>query len=131
MKTCSKCKLTKNLDDFYNQKSHSQGKMSYCKSCFNINCIQRWIKIKIDAIHYKGGKCEDCNLELKNSHYSVFEFHHLNPLEKEFDWNKLRLRSILKINSELDKCALLCANCHRIKTFERGSFWKDKFTKNN
>lgn len=89
--------------------------MSYCKKCFNIRCQKRWVNRKINAINYKGGKCEDCFLELSKSHYAVFEFHHLNPKQKDFDWSKLRFQSIKTIESELDKCALLCANCHRIR----------------
>jgi predicted HNH restriction endonuclease len=88
--------------------------MVYCKSCFNKRCVIRWIKRKIEAINLKGGKCENCGLQLQDSHYSVFEFHHRNPIEKDNDWSKLRTMSWSKIQKELDKCALLCANCHRI-----------------
>ena len=113
-KCCTKCKQDKPLDEFYKSKTHSQGVMPYCKSCFNNLCIERWIQRKLDAIEYKGCKCERCNLKVEDSHYSVFEFHHLNPLEKDYDWTKLRLRTWNDIKTELDKCQLLCANCHRI-----------------
>lgn len=33
------------------------------------------------------------------------------------------LKSIVK---EISVCKVRCANCHRIKTFERGFFWKSK-----
>ena len=114
MKQCSKCKIDKEVSDFYTCKGHSQDLMSYCKDCFNKNCIQRWINRKIKAIDYKGNKCEKCGLQLSDSHYSVFEFHHVNPSEKDYDWTKLRLRSWNSIVDELNKCQLLCANCHRI-----------------
>lgn len=114
-KICTDCKYEKDLIEFYNSKTHSYGKMCYCKSCFNIRCQKRWVKRKIDAILYKGGKCEDCALELSKSHFAVFEFHHLNPNNKDFDWSQLRLQSWSKIIKELDKCSLLCANCHRIR----------------
>lgn len=72
--------------------------------------MERWIQKKLEAIKYKGDKCLDCN---QKYHYSVYDFHHRDPKQKDFDWSKLRLRSIAAINKELDKCDLLCANCHR------------------
>lgn len=79
------------------------------------NQIKRWINRKIKAVKSMGGQCEDCGLTLKDSHYSVFEFHHLDPSEKDYSWTKLRLRSQEAIDEELSKCALLCANCHRLR----------------
>lgn len=73
--------------------------------------IFRWRRIKEKAIQYKGGSCQKCGY---NSHYSAFQFHHDTPYEKEVSWTKLRLRSWDKIVRELDKCTLLCANCHAV-----------------
>jgi hypothetical protein len=113
-KQCTDCKTFKPLSDFYKSASHSFGLMCYCKSCFNKRAIRRWIKRKIDAITYKGSKCQRCSLHLKDSHYAVFEFHHSDRTGKESDWSKLRLKSWETVKKELDKCLLLCANCHRI-----------------
>lgn len=74
------------------------------------NQVQRWIKIKEKAIAYKGGCCACCGY---NKFYGALEFHHTDPTQKDVDWGKLRLRSWDKITSELDKCVMLCANCHR------------------
>lgn len=73
------------------------------------NQIQRWIKRKKIAIEYLGGKCAKCEY---SKYYGAFHFHHLNPETKRWDWTKLRLRSWSDIYSELDRCILLCANCH-------------------
>lgn len=70
----------------------------------------RWIKRKQKAIEYKGGSCINCGY---SKYYGALEFHHLNSQEKDLDWIKLRLTSWDKITAELDKCVLLCANCHR------------------
>lgn len=72
--------------------------------------IKRWIKIKEKAIVYKGGCCANCGY---SNYYGALEFHHTTPEEKDVDWGKLRLRSWDKITFELDKCVMLCANCHR------------------
>ena len=80
------------------------------KSAFNQYCIQRWRQRKLDAVEYKGEKCERCGYD---KYPDVLEFHHLNPIEKEASWNKMRLWNWKKITAELDKCSILCANCHR------------------
>lgn len=114
MKLCFKCNILKSLDEFYNTPNRPTGS-AYCKSCFNEYCIKRWIQNKIDAVMTKGGECQDCHLKLTDSHYSVFEFHHLDPTKKDISWNKMRLRSKKSRDKELEKCVLLCANCHRIR----------------
>jgi predicted HNH restriction endonuclease len=65
-------------------------------------------------INYKGGKCERCPLKLEDSHYSVFEFHHTNPKEKDINFKRIKMFKWGKIKNEIDKCMLVCSNCHRI-----------------
>lgn len=113
-KTCIDCKKDKLITEYYKSSTHSFGVMCYCKQCFNQRCIKRWVQRKINAINYKGSFCVRCKLHLQDTHYSVFEFHHKDPNQKDYDWNKLRLKSLTTIKKELDKCDLLCANCHRI-----------------
>lgn len=115
-KICTKCNQEKPIIEFYQQKGRKNG-TSHCRQCFNEYCIIRWKKTKIKAIEYKGCSCIDCGLTYPNISSSVFDFHHLNPDEKDFDWGKLRLFSWDKIVAELDKCVLLCSNCHRIRHY--------------
>ena len=75
------------------------------------NQIFRWRKIKQKAIEYKGGRCESCGY---SAHPAALQFHHVNPTEKDYVWTKLRLRTWSSITTELDRCQLLCANCHSI-----------------
>lgn len=60
-------------------------------------------------VEYKGGKCEKCGY---NKCISALEFHHINPLEKEYVISKVS-NSFEKLKKEADKCQLVCANCHR------------------
>ena len=113
-KQCTQCNQTKSLDHFYTRKNRKNGS-SFCKNCFNKYCTTRWIEKKVEAIKYKGSVCLDCGTSYPNSPYVIFDFHHTNPAEKDVDWGKLRLRSWKKIKYELDKCVLLCSNCHRIR----------------
>ena len=109
MKTCSTCNTEKKESEFYSRKDRKSGQ-AMCKQCFNSYCIERWKERKKQAVSYLGGKCVDCN---KVYHPNVFEFHHLR--DKDASWNKVRLWSWNRIKNELDKCVLLCANCHRIR----------------
>ncbi len=72
---------------------------------------------KIKAIHYKGGRCSQCNLE--SPHYSIYEFHHIDPSTKNHELSKLTSYKWEIIKEELDKCAILCTNCHRIEEHQR------------
>lgn len=85
-----------------------------CKICKSKDITNRRRLFKHQCVEYKGGKCSICNY---NKSQSALEFHHLNPLEKDFQlsnshylsWNK----HSGKIKSELDKCILVCSNCHK------------------
>ena len=65
-------------------------------------------RTKIKLIEYKGGKCELCGY---NKCTSALHFHHLNPNEKDFSISGKSL-SFEKLKSEVDKCVLVCSNCH-------------------
>lgn len=82
-----------------------------CSPCQIEAVNKRRKKLKVLAIDYKGGECEDCGY---NKSPSALEFHHIDPTMKEFGISGNGItRSIETIKTELDKCLLLCANCHR------------------
>lgn len=90
----------------------------YCSfACKNKQGVQRRReKLKLMAIQYKGCKCQDCGYSFKE--YNVYEFHHLDPKVKDFSiGSDGHTRSWEAIKQELDKCVMLCANCHRIRHF--------------
>jgi len=68
-------------------------------------------KIRTMSIDYKGGCCAICGY---NKCANALEFHHKNSDTKDFGISaKGYTRSWEKVKAELDKCVLLCANCHR------------------
>lgn len=94
-------------------------KRKYCFNCSpndipaadRLRNIKRIIKHKL--IMYKGGKCEICGYDKCEG---ALQFHHLNPQEKEFTISQVNLNesefSFENLLKEVDKCQLLCANCH-------------------
>lgn len=76
--------------------------------------LQRRENNKAEYILLKGGKCEICGFEYNGENAACFDFHHENPEEKEYNPSiaiRLRREKALK---ELEKCQLVCANCHRL-----------------
>ena len=68
-------------------------------------------KIKVMAIEYKGNKCQICGY---CKYPGALELHHINKSDKSFGiGDKGYTRSWERTKQELDKCILLCANCHR------------------
>jgi len=61
---------------------------------------------------YKKGKC--CSLCGYNEHYEILQFHHKDRKNKLFEvtLSKISKRSPEEIKKELDKCILICPNCH-------------------
>jgi hypothetical protein len=116
-KECSGCKTTKLISEFYAKTGRVNGH-PLCKNCFNQYCMKRWKARKVEAISYKNNICLDCKITYPEFPSDVFEFHHLDPNEKDFEWTKLKLRSKEDINKELDKCVMLCANCHRVRHYK-------------
>ena len=88
----------------YNKKYR---KKNYVKKK-NLETNRKWkMEEKRKAVEYKGGKCSLCGYD---KCLTALEFHHVNPKEKELynsHWTFERNKK------ELDKCILLCANCHR------------------
>ena len=112
MQHCADCGVEQTPDNSYLRATrgpnHFQG---YCKPCKYIRDAGRWVNRKKQAIEYLGNSCVRCG----NSYeYPAMQFHHRDPSTKEMGWNKMRLGSWKSITRELNKCDLICANCHAI-----------------
>lgn len=100
------------------------GHCKYCNKDYNytrdkghrrIVCGSCWQRIrrnriKIKSLEYLGGKCVKCGY---NSSPNALDFHHLEEDKKSFTIGSSYNLSWGKIKQELDKCEILCANCHR------------------
>lgn len=126
-KICTKCRENKTLDQFNKRSVAKNGLSSQCRECnknnlkdhysrnkkYYINKAAKQKKIrKIEWTNFKNKlKCERC----EENHIATLDFHHLKPNEKDFAVSKFanmgyNMERILK---EIEKCIVLCANCHR------------------
>jgi hypothetical protein len=82
------------------------------KQSAKIAIKRRKREIKAWLSEYKATlKCSRC----PETHPACLEFHHKNPLEKDINvgWVASWGWSVERITKEIDKCIVLCANCHR------------------
>lgn len=119
-KKCKICKHYKLLKYFYTDKLGKHSKAVHCKSCYKnfvypknkrlmIDYNKKFkAELKLKSVQYKGGKCTDCGGVFPPC---AFDFHHIHGPKRIMSaitkWDEVR--------KELDKCVLLCANCHRIR----------------
>ena len=111
-KICTKCLEIKTVDKFRERKDRPGTLQPHCLSCSSNTTIKRQQGIKKSCVDYKGGKCTDCGLIATNNNLGAFEFHHLEPAHKDFNLSDVKNRNYSSVLSELDKCVLLCSNCH-------------------
>lgn len=82
--------------------------------CANHYKSARFKVIKQAAVTAYGGKCNKCQIGYP---LAVYDFHH--KYDKEHSPSQIiSSRSIATVASELEKCVLLCANCHRMEHHE-------------
>lgn len=130
-KICSCCKQEKNVNDFWKRARAKDGYTSACKDCMRImnqkSYKNFWAKnrARIDSNHYRitemmREKCnqikhERCCNFCKENDPICLDFHHKVPKQKTLSISAMinRHSSWDKISLEIDKCAVVCANCHR------------------
>lgn len=130
MKKCFKCQLDKNESEFAINRSHKDGLSSYCKPCNSANARANYRKKdsiqsaqKLRAASNRS-KIQDRVNQLKSSlgcstcpenDFRCLDFHHIDPETKLASVSNLVVRkfSAEKIDEEIKKCIVLCANCHR------------------
>lgn len=98
---CSKHGLVSHIKDKY---------VFRCKPCRAEAVQKRRRKLKLMAMEHLGGKCNRCGY---NKSVAAMHFHHKIPSQKEFSISvDGSTRSWERIKAEVEKCELLCANCH-------------------
>jgi hypothetical protein len=131
-KMCVKCLEEKSVDVFPLQGRKSTSGTRYkvrrseCRDCYNVymreyqkgrqehkDLVKKSKHKKLQHVQKikKDGGCCICGY---NKCVKALHFHHLNPQEKSYEitWGCFRGKSLDSLNKEMDKCVILCANCH-------------------
>jgi len=99
-KPCQICKRPRNID---------RGRR--CSTCIT---LLRRHRAKKRAVALLGGRCIHCGLTATDRRLPAFAFHHRDPIEKIFALASNMHKSWDFIKPEIEKCDLLCTNCHNI-----------------
>jgi len=105
--------------DKENYKKNREKRKKYEREIGTPKRKKRRRELKSDLVKYKGGKCEHCNVAYPYN--GVYDFHHIDPNKKDFeislalDGKIASLRPRENLLKEIDRCLMLCANCHRIE----------------
>lgn len=108
----SSYKIMKPLKTCLKPDCNNPARIKYCsKTCSRRhNLGLKRDKFKKGCVEYKGGKCEHCGY---TKSISALQFHHKDPKEKLYEISReAHRRPWESVKAELDKCLMLCANCH-------------------
>lgn len=103
------CSCGETNEHNFHDKGKGRKSRSKCKKCHATYCNKRHRRSKLEAVKYKGGCCLLCGY---NKCAGSLDFHHRDPDGKDLNWHKMRFWKFDKVKAELDKCDLLCRNCH-------------------
>lgn len=135
MKTCSKCNIEKLESEFNKKKNALQ---AFCKLCNSQSLKEHYKKNKeyylsksrtvknrtkkwlLDFLSDK--HCVDCGV----ANPIVLTFDHKDPKTKEICIARAHSYSLKKLQQEIIKCEIICANCHAIRTAKMFGWYKFK-----
>lgn len=143
---CNKCgRENLTLDDFPWKNKAKGKKTKACKECTVKTSMKHYISNKERYIaasakrskeqrliiseklygFLTGKECKDCG----TTDIRVFEFDHLDPSLKQFNIGNAANQGVSweRILNEIEKCEIICANCHRIRTMNTYNWVKLKF----
>lgn len=134
-KICRSCNTSKVFSEFNKNSSRKDGLSNKCKVCNKAYLREHYLnnkeyyvekrrrnykKYTKDFYSFLSGKsCKVCGID----DIRVLEFDHLT--DKSFNISaKIGSMPLHNLMREIDKCDILCANCHRIKTAEQLNWFK-------
>lgn len=129
-KNCTDCKQCKPVSEFSIRKDRPGKPFSKCKKCIAKDAYNKSKRIRKTLVQSMGGTCSRCNGKF---HYSQYEFHHVEPEHKDFTISNRKFAALGTILKELEKCVLVCSNCHTTihKELKEKSGYQNKISGNS
>ncbi len=141
MKRCSICKAEKSFSEFNKHAGRKDGLQPHCRECnrersrayYNRNPRLHIKNVRQNKAKYVAKRkeqliayllehpCVDCG----NTDIRVLEFDHLRDKERNISKMLATGCGWDRISAEIEKCEVVCANCHRIRTGERGGWYRN------
>ena len=133
MKSCTKCKEIQSLDNFNNRKTRKGTpiKSSWCKSCMKV-CKRKSDNTRANTLrkfvfdYLSNSNCVVCGTD----NILVLEFDHKDSKTKSFNIGRaitgkdFPTPPLEKVIEEINKCDVMCRNCHQIKTHRENNSWR-------
>lgn len=120
VKMCAMCHEVKSLSEFPVSGRHKDGtpkRHVWCKSCHCAYENARYHE-RTSYLNSRRDKCRKCG----ETRFYVLDFHHIDEEDKDFTLGQLRKRSMESLEKELNKCVVLCSNCHRAFHYVQRTF---------
>lgn len=111
MKICIKCEIGKDESEYY---QYTYKTVGTCKSCWNVGNMKKGRATREWMASLKEAPCTDCGIQYPPH---IMEWDHVRG-------TKVRAVAAMlwfprdKIIAEIEKCELVCANCHRDRTYQ-------------
>lgn len=130
-KTCSKCQTSKPVSEFNFRHTASGVRQAYCKECgkgltrnhyrnnkrqYLDRNVRSYMKRRELVRQMKSRACADCGIQYP---FYVMDFDHREGEFKKYELNRVDRMTARAILSEIKKCDVACANCHRERTYRR------------
>lgn len=128
MKYCKRCDTLKDESEFFKNKAKKDGLQNSCKVCRkeqnhehyassekrrndvrSRNELSRQRKRDFVRRYKSFCGCRICG----EKDFVVLDLHHVDPSEKDGNPSTYTMYSMIRLKSEIRKCVVLCANCHR------------------
>lgn len=128
-KVCSKCGAEKPISECHVSNGRTGALHSDCRECC-AKFAREYRQGRRDYVaEYKLEKgCELCGFKAVNT--CQLDLHHVDPSTKTYKGSHKSYDagwSLERIDKELEKCIVVCKNCHALENYNEGH-WRNKYT---